>query len=320
MVSGDWREVGAGLELIEVLALAKSQPGVPLLSASFRDGRQRSLVAAGGIHPGRPTSQSPPVVGGYRRQLARSVADLVVGEIRADLRAAGVLPSLDQIEQAALTAAATEHAGAMVALVPSRADCDRLAVEGGEPATELHLTLAYLGEADAIDAETRAAIITAAWDAVEKMGPVEADGFSVSVFNPGDENDRDTCIVVGVSGDALAAAHTDVGAAVGEVFTAPDQHQPFAAHVTLAYSDDLSMVEEIAESRVGPIVFDRLRIAFAGEVTDIVLGDPAPADTEQAAAALLAETAAALAAVDAHARSLKAAEVMRELEATSVRV
>ena len=37
-----------------------------------------------------------------------------------------------------------EHTGGMLALVPDNADA--LAVEGGDPAGELHLTLLYLGD------------------------------------------------------------------------------------------------------------------------------------------------------------------------------
>lgn len=315
--SGDWREHGAGLELVELLALAAGTPAFPAPRAHMRAGRQTSLIAS--YAP--PIDQAAAGRSGSRRKLARSVADMVV----ADLRAAGLVvpagrPDLDGIERAAVTAAAAEHTGAMIALVPSQADCERLAVEGGEPVDQLHLTLAYLGEADAIDAAARGAIITAAWDALEAMGPISADGFSVSVFNPGDENDRDTCVVVGVSGDDLAAAHTGVSEAVTSVFDVPDQHAPFAAHITLVYTDDLSVVEEVAEARVGPITFDRLRIAFAGEVTDIVLGDQAEPSEADQAASLLAETAAALAAVDTHARSLEAAALLRELEASDVRV
>ena len=59
----------------------------------------------------------------------------------------------------ALVAAADIANGAMVALVPSQPDLERLALEGGEPLDQLHLALLYLGEADAIDAETRASAV-----------------------------------------------------------------------------------------------------------------------------------------------------------------
>jgi hypothetical protein len=53
-VSGDWREHGSGLELVEVLVLARREPGFPLPRVSVENGRQRSLTAAGVVMPPRP--------------------------------------------------------------------------------------------------------------------------------------------------------------------------------------------------------------------------------------------------------------------------
>lgn len=304
--SGDWREHGASLELVELLALASGSPAFPAPRAHMRGGRQVSLTASYPA-PTRPVDK--------RRTFAREVADLVV----ADLVAAGLAaPSgragvdLDSLAAAAAVTAATEgeHTGAMIALRMSEEDAARLAVEGGEPVGELHLTLAYLGEGADIDQETRTAIIAAAWDAAEAWGgAVSADVFSVSAFNPGDSNDRDTAIVYGVGGEGVETAHTDVRAALDGVFAAPDQHAPFAAHVTAAYSDDLSMVEELAD-RTGPIVFDRLRVAFAGEVTDIALGKESAVEVDEAASLLGEITAAVNAPV--------VAGLLRELEGVGI--
>ena len=182
-----------------------------------------------------------------------------------------------------VVAAAEVHTGAMVALIPSEDDAARLAVDGGEDPGQLHLTLMYLGAADDIPPPARDAIVARLRALVEDAVkpdydmPVDADGFAVSVFNPGDANDRDTCIVLGVTGDDLDVIHGMVEDAVGEAvgqaagFTVPEQHTPWIPHVTLTYSDDLSLVEQLAD-RVGPVTFDRLRVAFAGENVDIPLG------------------------------------------------
>lgn len=55
-VSGDWREVGARLSLVEVLALspgprAHSEPGFPVVETHARNGRQTALVASLGPDP-----------------------------------------------------------------------------------------------------------------------------------------------------------------------------------------------------------------------------------------------------------------------------
>lgn len=55
-VSGDWREIGGGLSLVEVLALspgprAHSEPGFPVVETHSRNGRQVALVASLGPDP-----------------------------------------------------------------------------------------------------------------------------------------------------------------------------------------------------------------------------------------------------------------------------
>lgn len=176
-----------------------------------------------------------------------------------------------------------EPTGAMVALIPTAADAARLTVEGGESADTLHVTLAYLGLAADITAETRVAI-------VERMGvlvavaapePVAADGFALSLFNPSN-TERDTCIVLGVTGGYLDAVHDVVMAGLAEIgsLAMPEQHAPWMAHLTLVYTDDAEMMAELVD-KTGPVSFDRLRVAFGGEVTDIPLA-PAGAETRAA--------------------------------------
>lgn len=174
------------------------------------------------------------------------------------------------ITEAEMRAAAEQYTGAMVALIPSEADAARLAVEGGEPADQLHVTLAYLGDAVALSAADRQDVIDAVSSAVNGFPIVDADIFALSVFNPS-RPDRDTCIVAGLSGDLLDAAHTLVGDALNysEVST-PAQHAPWHAHMTLRYTDDLSQVAALTD-RVGPVRFDRIRIALAGQHIDIPL-------------------------------------------------
>lgn len=73
LVSGDWREVGGQLELVEVLALATERPGFPLPRTSLSAGRQRALVAAGAVRPVQ-VSPSPARLAIDYRLLGREVA------------------------------------------------------------------------------------------------------------------------------------------------------------------------------------------------------------------------------------------------------
>lgn len=88
-VSGDWRDVAGGLELVEVLALNREKPGFPLPHTAMANGVQRSLVAAGAVSPRRNTRRAVP--GGVRLdydRLGRSVARELAG-----LLPAAVLPA-----------------------------------------------------------------------------------------------------------------------------------------------------------------------------------------------------------------------------------
>lgn len=71
MVSGDWRSIAGGFELVEVLALARERPGFPVALVAA-GGRPVSLTGAGAISP-RP-EQAVSVVPGVDEQVLRRVA------------------------------------------------------------------------------------------------------------------------------------------------------------------------------------------------------------------------------------------------------
>lgn len=183
------------------------------------------------------------------------------------------LTASSDTEEAPVVAAAEVHTGAMIALIPSDADLERLAVLNGKPADQLHLTLAYLGDAAAIDDMTRQDIMAAASSYFSEV--VRTEAFAVNVFNP-HTSAQDTALVLGVKGEDIAGPHQNMMSAVRGVFAEmPDNHKPWIPHVTLAYTDDVDRVAEFCD-KLGPITFDTLRFAFAGENTDIPLHDPEP--------------------------------------------
>lgn len=168
-----------------------------------------------------------------------------------------------------VAAAGSGHTGAMIALVPSAEHVDRLAVDGGEPAEELHLTVMYLGEAADIPEGVRAALHDVAAAYAASTAVIEGDGFAVNAFNPHTE-DRETALVMGVGGQPLADMHAGVSGRVGKLMTAPDNHAPWVPHITFKYSDDLGEIPGLVD-KLGPVTFDRLRVAMGDEVTDYPL-------------------------------------------------
>lgn len=211
-------------------------------------------------------------------ELVEERPGLSLGEAYALLAGAG--PQTSSVPKI-VVAAAEVHTGAMVALVPSNADAKRLRMKDGEPIDQLHTTLAYLGDADDISNKTRKTLVARlralVVDAPIKI--IKAEGFGLSVFNPpgverDDGKDRDTCLVLQLSGDELARVHTLVSNVVGRLdgLKLPEQPKPWIPHVTLTYVDELDAAQLVnAARRAGPVTFDRLRLAFAGDVVDVPL-------------------------------------------------
>jgi hypothetical protein len=66
-------------------------------------------------------------------------------------------------------------------------------------------------------------------------------------------------------------------------FACPQQHSPWQPHITGIYSDHPTAMQDMI-SRLGPVTFDRIRVAFAGEYADIMLqpdDEVEPVDDEE---------------------------------------
>ena len=163
------------------------------------------------------------------------------------------------------------HEGAMIALIPAAEDAQRLTVDGGEPTDQLHVTMAYLGDAVDYDEDTRRNIIDAMRAVAAEVPPFSADAFSVNVFNPTKE-DVETAIVLGVGGSELNSLHESVWHELqyGDIGTEiAENHSPWVAHLTVNYTEDID-VDEYVEL-TGPVKFSWLRVAFGGEIIDLPL-------------------------------------------------
>ena len=174
-----------------------------------------------------------------------------------------------------LTAAGESHTGAMIALVPRDVDAARLAVDGGEGEEQLHLTLAFLGAASTVPPAARGEIIEQLLHHAVDV-PITGSAFAVAEFNPqGDE----PCVVLIVGDDTgrLEELQQSVCETLGAIhddgWVMPEQRSPWIPHVTLLYAEDGDVdVESLAEL-TGPVIFDRIRVAFSDEVVDIPLGE-----------------------------------------------
>jgi 2'-5' RNA ligase len=167
----------------------------------------------------------------------------------------------------------TVHTGAMVALMPSEADANRLSKLSSEVEDQLHLTLFYLGEATDWDDDARNELIRHVERIAGWLAPVAAKAFGVSTWNPSSDS---PAFVWNIGDDTeveqvfrLQDVHTEVRFALDDVEDkVPAQHSPWAPHVCAAYGEaDIAALTE----GCGPVVFDRIRVGFGGEYTDFPL-------------------------------------------------
>jgi len=174
-----------------------------------------------------------------------------------------------------------EHlSGGMIALMPTAADAKRLKLAGGESAADLHVTLLYLGpDMSVFSQNDKSEMTNAVMDAVVSLGPVTLTGNAFGV-NHWNGNGEDPCWVLGV-GDIPAENRVENWTTLGSLrerivdslLDGPElavQHTPWAPHICMAYTSDLSLAKEL-QKRLGPVEFDRVRVAFGGDYTDIPL-------------------------------------------------
>uniref|UniRef100_A0AAU7GWQ5 Portal protein n=1 Tax=Streptomyces phage Geonosis TaxID=3158856 RepID=A0AAU7GWQ5_9CAUD len=178
--------------------------------------------------------------------------------------------SMDQDDD--LSAAADVHTGAMIALLPSAADAERMAFEGGEAPDQLHVTLAYLGDAADWSEAQRVNLINAVGRAASWLSPVQARAFGVArwnssgpepvwVWNIGDDQDD--------SSVRLSEVHHEVNYQVADLgYELPVNFTPWSPHVTATYG---AADQADLDNGTGPVRFDRIRIVFGGEATDFPL-------------------------------------------------
>lgn len=153
---------------------------------------------------------------------------------------------------------ADAHTGAMVALYPSPEVAQQLAQPGGEPVSDLHVTLAYLGPANLIEEPDRLKQAVAEFAA--RCAPLAGTISGVGHFTAG----PDPVTYASVDAPALGAARERLVADLQYIATPPREHG-FCPHITLAYADLNATVPNL------PVVFDTVSLVLAGERTDFPL-------------------------------------------------
>lgn len=159
----------------------------------------------------------------------------------------------------------------MVALLP--AEAQSIAVPGGDPAEELHLTLAYIPEAEGIwnNAALRADFINTVEQVASgvealQSGPLLGTVTGRAELNPGGENGHDPASVLLVEAMGLSDFRKLLLTALGNRVP-PSDFDGFLPHITVGQGLD---VGQLATGQ--PVTFDRVRVSLCGNHVDLPLG------------------------------------------------
>lgn len=160
-----------------------------------------------------------------------------------------------------------QHTGGMIALLPRADQAEAMAVRGGDKPDQLHLTLCYLGDdVTGMTSEMQNRIASLVADVAARCTtPIAARTIGPAVFNPDGHDGREPCAVF------LVGDSRDIGEMRSAVIPCAGdepQHDPFHAHITIGYGLKADKL-----GAVGPVTFDRIRLALADKVYDFPLGE-----------------------------------------------
>lgn len=174
---------------------------------------------------------------------------------------------------ACLLAAKPQHTGAMVALrLPDALDDLRLHVREQlpsgatfTPAGELHVTLAYLGEAAQYDAATQAAIARAVNSVALRWPPVEGQIGGLARFAGSGDDDGDPIVAL-YDAPSLPELRQDLVAALAQAGAQVARNHGFTPHITLAYVPGDAPTPDL-RAAAKTITVERIGLWLAGAVT-----------------------------------------------------
>lgn len=156
--------------------------------------------------------------------------------------------------------------GLMVAFLLPEEAAKALAVPGGEPPEDLHLTLAYMGPIEELPAGTIERALAAVQGFAARQPPLSGKANGVGRFNASSTSDGEDVIYASFDAPDLSRLREDLvmSLAMEDVYCRRDHG--FTPHITLAYipKGATAQVENIEPL---PIRFDRILVA-AGDLRE----------------------------------------------------
>lgn len=182
-----------------------------------------------------------------------------------------ILPAM-ALQQKALTGTPESDVkdGVMVALFPDADTAAKLALDGGVSADDLHITVAYLGKTDQVDAE---ALRTAAETAAARS-PITGKVAGIGRFTGGDRGD---VLVALYDSAGLEQLRRDLDDALATAGLQRPRDHGYTPHLTLGYLDpgDDSPITRIEPAELN---FEEMVVAHGEERTSVPLTGPPQQD------------------------------------------
>lgn len=175
--------------------------------------------------------------------------------------------------EAALWFAEKAHTGLLVALWLNQKTAEQLAVAGGEDAGNLHITLAYCGDASELGDLAVYRAVAAVEQAVQWWGTVDGKVSGYGRFNPTETSDDQSVFYASVDIVGLTELRQRVMEALYEAGVPPKTTHGFTPHITLAYLDNdatnpVDSVPSVA------LKFDGVTVKVGGKRIDIPFAPP----------------------------------------------
>lgn len=191
---------------------------------------------------------------------------------------AGFVPKAADEPSVTIASRAPTHSGVMVAAYPSPELAADLALDGGEPAEELHVTLAYFGRVDELDEDQLETLATVLELYARGHDPLEGEVGGIGRFTAAEGPDA---LYGSVDVPGLSRLRTALVEALEQAGVPPRADHDFTPHITLAYLEPGSaMPIQSLEPRA--LRIDALDLVVGSERQSFPLRAPASGGTPPA--------------------------------------
>jgi 2'-5' RNA ligase len=178
-------------------------------------------------------------------------------------------------EKADLFQVEGEHTGLLVAAWLEPELANRLAIPGGEPPDQLHITLCYCGDANEIsDVAIARAIDRVSW-AAESTGPLAGQIAGIGSFNASESSDNKDVLYANVDVPGLERLRYLVADMLESAGCAPLMNHGYTPHITLAYLEP-GMSWPIQRIETTPIVIRSIWLSIGDRRMEVPLTNGEP--------------------------------------------